>query len=279
MTIFEQALSHIATRADFVDGDYYKDNIIYCGKCNTPKETTIKLGSCPETIVRIACKCVMDEEEKEKKQEKVRQRRASIEESMRDLVELGVARMPRFDFSMWDGSNPAIKERMVKYAKNFDQVYDRNIGLILYGNAGTGKTFFSECIADALLKNGRFALLTSVSGLANAMSSNYNESRAKVLHYIKNVDLLVLDDYGTERDTAFMNEHIFDIIDTRYTANRPMVITTNLSPDAMRANMNINVKRIAERLFESCVAIEVKGDTRRVSRANDKIKAFRELTN
>lgn len=277
MNIFEQALSHIATRADFLDGDYYKDNLIYCGKCNTPKETLIKLGNCPETIVRVACKCVKEEEQREKQAERIRQRKESIEESLRDLIAIGVARMPRFNFSMLDGSNKALAERMQKYAQNFDQVYDRNIGLILYGNTGTGKTFFAECIADALLKKGRFALLTSVSGLANAMSSNFNENRARILHYIKNVDLLVLDDYGTERDTAFMNEQIFDVIDARYTSNRPLIVTTNLSPEAMKANNNLNVRRIIERLTESCIAFEVKGDSRRIQKSNNKLNDFRKI--
>lgn len=279
MTLFESVLSHIAIRADKLEGDYYGDDgLLYCGKCNTHKELRIKIGDTPERIVRCSCKCIKEQQEKEELERKIETRRNSIEQSIKDLIDIGVARFPRYNFSMWDGSNSAIKDRMVKYAENFDQVYERNIGLMLYGNTGTGKTFFSEAIADALIKKGRFALITSVSGLVNAMATNFNENRARILNYIKNVDLIVLDDYGTERDTGFMNEHIFDVIDARYTANRPMIITTNLSPEAMRANNNIHVKRIAERLMETCVPIEIKGETRRVGRANDKIKEFKELT-
>lgn len=279
MSIFEQVLSHIAVRAEQLDGDYYQDDILYCGKCNTPKETRVKFGDMPETIARCACECVKADLDKQAEQDKVNKRREGIEESIRDLIAIGAARMPRFNFSMCDGTNKAIQTRMEKYAKNYDQVYDRNIGLILYGNTGAGKTFFAECIADALIKNGRFALLTSVSGMANAMTANFNENRVRLLHYIKNVDLLVLDDYGTERDTSFMNEQMFDIVDARYTSNRPMIITTNLSPEAMKANSDIRVRRIIERLTESCVAIEVKGESRRGAKANDKIKQLQEILN
>lgn len=279
MSIFEQVLSHIAVRAEQLDGDYYKNDILYCGKCNTPKETRVKFGNMPETIARCACECVKTEQDRQTEQEKIKKRRESIEESLRDLISIGAARMPRFNFSMCDGTNRTIQTRMEKYAKNYDQVYDRNIGLILYGNTGTGKTFFVECIADALLKKGRFALLTSVSGMANAMAQNYNENRARLLHFIKNVDLLVLDDYGTERDTSFMNEQMFDIVDARYTSNRPMIITTNLSPEAMKANSDIKVRRIIERLTESCVAIEIKGESKRGEKANNKIKQLQEIFN
>ncbi len=277
MTIFEQVLSHIAVRAEKLEGDYYKDGFLYCGKCNTPKEMKIKLGEMPEQIVRKACDCMADKEEKEREQRKIDERRAGIEESIRDLETMGVARMPRFSFSMCDGSNKVLMDRMIKYAENFDEVYTRNIGLILYGNTGAGKTFFAECIADALIKKGRFALLTSASNLVNEMIANYNENNARILNYIKNVDLLILDDYGTERETSFMSEKMFDIIDARYSANRPMILTTNLSPEALKANTSINVKRIAERLMESCVTIEVKGETRRVSRANEKVKQLKEI--
>lgn len=279
MTIFEQVINRIAKRAEKQDGDYYKENLLYCGKCNSPKERYLAVGEMPETIVRIMCKCEEEADREETKKNKIDQRREGIEESIRELNAIGAARMPRFNFSMCDGVNKALTERMVKYAKNFDQVYDRNIGLLLYGNTGSGKTFFAECIADALIKNGRFALLTSVSELANAMSSNFNENRARILNYIKMVDLLILDDYGTERNTSFMNEQMFDIVDARYVSNRPVIITTNLSPEAMKANSDIYVKRIAERLLESCVAIEVKGETRRVAKANDKIQQLKEILN
>ena len=277
MSLFEQALSHIAVRAEKLDGDYVKDGLIYCGKCNTPKETKIKIGDVPETIVRCLCECAKKEEEKHEQQAKVNARRESIVESIQDLASIGAGRMPRFSFDMCDGSNKALAERMKKYAKNFDAVYEKNIGLILYGNTGAGKTFFAECIADALIKNGRFALITSVSGIVNAMTANFNENSARLLNYIKNVDLLILDDYGTERDTSFMNEHLFDIIDARYTSGRPMIITTNFSPEAMKANTSIHVRRIIERLTESCVAIEVKGESRRGVKANEKIQQLQDI--
>ena len=277
MSIFEQVLSHMAKRADKLDGDYYKDELLYCGKCNKPKEKYFTIGELPERIVSIACDCVKAIQDEEDRQEKINRRRESIEESIRGLVELGVARMPRFNFSMCDGLNKALQERMEKYAKNFDQVYDKNIGLILFGDTGCGKTFFAECIADALIKKGRFALLTSVSGIVNAMTTNFNNQNGALLNYIKNVDLLILDDYGTERDTSFMNERMYDIIDARYTANRPMIITTNLSPQQMQNDSDIHVKRIIDRLTEACVAIEVKGVSKRPQKGTDKMLQFKEI--
>lgn len=277
MNVFENVLNSIAKRAEPVKGDYYIGDILYCGKCNTPKEVSITFeGFNEERIVRKACNCVMEAEEKERKEAKIKQRRDSIENSLRDLIEIGVARMPRYDFSMCDDSNPDLRKRMQKYAENFDSIYDKNIGLILYGNTGTGKTFFAECIANELIKKGRFAWITSVSEIVNVLSSNkgYNQF---IMNYVKNVDLLVLDDFGTERDTSFMSEQLYNIVDARYVAKRPMIITTNIDTQAMMANTNIRIKRIGERLAESCVSIEVKGQTRRVEKAKEKMSQLQEI--
>lgn len=272
--VFESIVTKIAVRAQKLDGDYYKNGLLYCGKCNTPKETKIKFdGIANEKIVRIACKCVSDEEDRNREQEKINKRRESINESLRGLIDIGVARMPKCTFDMCDNENAELRERMKKYAKNFDTIYDKNIGLLLFGGTGTGKTFFAECIASELLKNGRFALLTSVSDIVNAMN-NYN---AQVMNYVKNVDLLILDDFGTERDTSYMSENIYNVIDARYVAKRPLIVTTNLDPRAMLANTNIRIKRIGERLAESCVSIEVKGTSRRANVAKNKLAQLKDI--
>ena len=272
--VFENILSKIAIRAEKLEGDYYKDGILYCGKCNTPKETTIKFDNIQQPkIVRIACKCVSEAEERNQQQAKIDKRRESINESLRNLADIGVARMPQCTFDMCDDENAELRERMKKYAKNFDEIYDKNIGLLLFGGTGTGKTFFAECIASELLKNGRFALLTSVSDIVNAMS-NYS---AQIMNYVKNVDLLILDDFGTERDTSYMSENIYNVIDARYVAKRPLIVTTNLDPRAMLANNNIRIKRIGERLAESCVSIEVKGTSRRAKVAKDKLTQLKDI--
>ena len=278
MSIFESVLRHIAVRAEKVDGDYYEGCILYCGKCHTPKETVLQLGDdTPQIIARIACKCMNEAEEERIKQEKTDMRRASIEESIRNLIGLGVARMPKHSFDECDNVGEEIQRRMVKYAENFDEIYDKNIGLILYGNTGVGKTFFAECIADALIKKGRFAWLTSVSGIVNAMAQNYGDNNQYILNYVRNVDLLILDDLGTERDTSYMNEKLFEIIDTRYASKRPILVTTNISPEALMANTSINVRRIGERLLENCVGIEVKGKTRRIEKSKEKISQLKTI--
>lgn len=115
--------------------------------------------------------------------------------------------------------------------------------------------------------------MTSVSDIVNAMS-NYS---AQIMNYVKNVDLLILDDFGTERDTSYMSENIYNVIDARYVAKRPLIVTTNLDPRAMLANNNIRIKRIGERLAESCVSIEVKGTSRRAKVAKDKLTQLKDI--
>ena len=276
--LFTHILNKIAIRAEQLEGDYYVNGILYCGKCNTPKESKQLFtfnGQSFEKIVRVACKCADEEAQREKERNEINKRKESIMESLRNLVEMGAARMPEYDWSKFDHIDEKLCGRMHKYAENFEQCYDKNIGLMLYGGTGTGKTFYAECIANELLQKGRFAWLTSVSGIVNAMQ---NETyRATIMHYVKNVDLLILDDFGTERDTSYMSENIYNIVDARYVSKRPLIITTNIDKSAMMANSDIRIRRIGERLAESCVAIEVKGTTRRSNIAKEKVSQLKEI--
>lgn len=86
------------------------------------------------------------------------------------------------------------------------------------------------------------------------------EAENDVLNYVKTCDLLVIDDLGTENVSEFTKEKMFNLIDTRYRANKPMLITTNLTPDEIREKLG---SRIADRIAGSCLEYEVKGESKR----------------
>jgi DNA replication protein DnaC len=75
--------------------------------------------------------------------------------------------------------------------------------------------------------------------------------------------LLILDDLGIERDTAYAREQVYNVIDARYRAGLPMIITTNLTMDKLKSTQDIDNMRIYDRILEKCFPIEVDGGNRR----------------
>jgi len=91
-------------------------------------------------------------------------------------------------------------------------------------------------------------------------------------------DLLILDDFGMERQTDYAREQVFNIIDGRYLTKRPLIITTNLSLQEMKTTTDLAQKRIYDRVLEMCVPVFFSGESQRSDRAKENLEAFRAIT-
>lgn len=240
-------------------GDYFQDGILYCGQCNTPKQTKISVGG---RIWTPACMCECEAQRFRAKQEKME--RESALDSVKRLRQMGFSdsEMKDCTFEKDDGSNEKLSQVARKYVEIFAQMQMRGKGLLLYGSVGTGKTFMSACIANALIEKGHPCLVTNFSRLVNTLQGMY-EGRQRYIDDLKRFDLLVIDDLASERDTAYMGEIVQSVIDARYRTGKPLIVTTNLTANEMKHPEDIRRRRIYSRLFEMCIPVEVKGNDRR----------------
>lgn len=184
--------------------------------------------------------------------------------------------MEKWSFDKDDLSNEKISTIARKYVDNFDEMKSRGKGLLFYGSVGTGKTFMSACIANALIEKGHPCLVTNFARLCNTISGMFDGKQ----QYIDGLDkfhLLVIDDLASERDTEYMGEIVQNIIDARYRSGLPLIITTNLTADELKHPAEMRKKRIYSRLFEMCVPIEVKGKDRRKEKIKSDYKDLEEL--
>jgi DNA replication protein DnaC len=103
--------------------------------------------------------------------------------------------------------------------------------LLLKGGYGCGKTHLAAAIANEHLQGGRAALFLTVPDLLDYLRSAFGPSSPagydERFDEIRGVGLLILDDLGTESPTAWAQEKLFQILNYRYNANLPTVITTN----------------------------------------------------
>lgn len=162
-------------------------------------------------------------------------------------------------FDMDDRPENLLSKAARAYAENFQPALEQH-GIMFTGNVGTGKTFYSCCIANAVIDRGCTAWVTTLQPLVRALCSY--ESAEKILAKIRKVDLLVLDDLGSTALNDFTTDKIFEIVDERYRSGKPLIVTTNLNPDEAWKS-SIGMRRIFDRLRERCRHVVMDGESRR----------------
>lgn len=254
------------------EGDDYtgEDGLLYCGKCHTRKSRYFELEPGMKQIVRVMCKCREDEvkrqEEEEQRREQAMRIQTRRDNAIRDL------RLRESFFDKDDKQNPKLSAAMRKYAENFTRMKLENIGLLLYGPVGTGKTFYAACIVNEVCKT-HTALLTSFARISERISANMG-AREEIIKELTTCDLLVLDDLGAERQSSYMSEIVFEVIDTRYSARKPAIITTNLSLVEISDPQDKQYVRIYDRIMQMCTPILVEGKSRRFENAKERTAAI-----
>lgn len=255
------------------DGDYIGENgLLYCGKCHTPKQTEITvLGKVwrPHCV----CKCRAEELESEENERKQRE----LTEKVKDLRRAGFPdkEMLQWTFANDDMENEQITKAMKRYVENFPELKKQGKGLLLYGNVGRGKTYAACEVANALIDKGYSALVTNFARIVNTLQGTFEKQ--EYIDSLNDFSLLVIDDLSAERDTAYMKEQIFQVVDARYRANLPMIITTNLSLEEIKKTSDLEYTRIYDRIIEKCFPIEVKGQNRRHKAVRESYGDMKEL--
>lgn len=253
------------------DGDYFEDGLLHCGKCRTPKQTRLDFSG---EIVHCLCSCKAKKQAQEQAEYESRMLRERIarmrREAFRDKA------MEDWTFSNDDGSNPALMTAMHRYVDNFKTLSQSGCGLLLYGACGTGKSFAAACVANDLLDRGVNVLMTSFGRILDTVSGLY-EGKREYLDSLITPKLLIIDDLGVERDTPYSQETIFNVVDGRIRAGKPMIITTNLSGEQLNGAKDISHQRVFSRLLECCHPIEVKGADRRRLKAKNSYGEMRDL--
>ena len=254
------------TRSEPREGEYLgEDGLLYCEKCRTPiqcrKEFFGKLRTLP-----CVCKCRQEEMERQKEEAAALERMMYIQR----LKSTGIQERHLLDWR-FDVAEDNDTIRWAKnYVANWKKVREENLGLLLWGDVGTGKSFAAACIANALLEQATPVLMTNFSKILNQMGTMYTEERYQYIASFSHYPLLIIDDLGIERSTEYAKEQVYAVIDERYKANLPLIITTNLTISEIRNPENVADARIYSRVLEMCTPIQVGGADRRQSASREK---------
>lgn len=269
-----EALSRImVTKKE--DGDYIgEDGLLYCGKCKTRKQFQIEILGEMRTVP-VMCFCRKQEFEREQTEKKAQEIRQLTQQLKVDGIADTEYLKWTFDKDENKDSKTSIAAR--RYVEKWEETKAKNIGLLFYGDVGTGKTFLAACIANALIDRAVPVLMTNIPLLISSMQKDFEAEKGNILRRISSVPLLILDDIGVERDTAYGYEKLQEIIDTRYRSGKPLIVTTNLSPQELQNPTDIRYKRVYDRILEMCHPILVNGESQRKKKASQKRNSAKEI--
>ena len=130
------------------------------------------------------------------------------------------------------------------------------------GTNGIGKSFYSACICNALIEKGFRCRFTRISEIESDLWRAENKSA--VYAELARFDLVVLDDFGAERDTDYIHEIQFNVLDTLLQLGTTCIITTNLSAQELMNPQSKDMKRIFSRIYKKSIPLVCKGDDRRL---------------
>lgn len=222
-----------------------------------------------ERILPCLCRC--DREKLEAQKEEERKQDFAIKVSNLKSVGLTEPRFREWRFENDNGSTPKL-DIARQYVENWKDMQQCNIGYVLMGPVGTGKSFFAGCVANRLMEQGIPVMMTNFSRILNELTKPYADKNEFISHLVS-YPLLIIDDLGIERNSEFALEMIYNIIDRRYCIKKPLIVTTNLSyQDMTRADLDMDHQRIYSRLMEMCLPIIYQGQDQRLHEQDIKLE-------
>ena len=181
-----------------------------------------------------------------------------------------------YTFARDNGINPEIKLAH-NYVSNWEEMKANASGLLIWGDVGTGKSFFAGCIANALLEKGVPVLMTNFSRILNTLTGMHFEDRNQFINSLNRYSLLIIDDLGIERNSDFALEQVFNVIDSRYRSKKPLIITTNLTLSELNNAADIAHKRIYDRILERCIPVRINNRNIRQDNATANLKQAKRI--
>ena len=171
-------------------------------------------------------------------------------------------------------------EKEVEIAKDFtEKCINKNQknGLIITGKSGVGKTHLATAILNILTEKDMLVLMGRLILLLDVIKDTFKDFSSKekdIIELYSKVDMLIIDDLGTEQKNEWSAAKIYNIMDSRYRNGLPTIITTNIN---LKDLENMYQKRTYDRLMEMCTPVMNDGKSIRVQKGKEKTELLKRL--
>lgn len=164
-----------------------------------------------------------------------------------------------------------------RYAEKFDEMMpnggnppriEKN-GLLLTGSYGTGKTHLAASIANELMARGKTVICMTMIDMLGKIKSSFERRELhedEIMDKYKQVQLLIIDDLGSEQPSEWGICKIYTIVNARYEAYMPTIFTTNYGGTELINRMTPpkggdprNAEKTVDRINEMCGCFAISG--------------------
>lgn len=138
--------------------------------------------------------------------------------------------------------------------------------LIIMGKSEVGKTHLAAAIANKLIENNKIVLIDRLTNLLDGIRETYEnntKSENELIELYSNVDMLIIDELGTEKISNWALEKLYTIIQNRYENRLPIIITTRFNKEGLIERFSYSkdpdlVDAIISKLYQMCFGIKLK---------------------
>lgn len=150
--------------------------------------------------------------------------------------------------------NPGAVQIVRDWVDGFESNLEQGNGLWLMGDTGVGKTTLAMLVSKEALKRNHSVAIYSMPSLLTRIRATYGaeageESYDEFFERLCEVDLLHIDDLGAEKQTEWVLEQLYSLVNERYEREKSIVVTTNLPQDELEKQIG---PRTVSRLIQMC---------------------------
>ena len=162
-----------------------------------------------------------------------------------------------------------INKKEVEIAKDYTNKCINNKlenGLIITGNSGVGKTHLAASISNELIEKDILVLMGRLTSLLDMIKETFKDnskSENELIDLFSNLDMIVIDDLGTEKISQWALDKLYTIIENRNENKLPIIITTRFDKQSLlnrfyQSNDKDLSNAIIQKLYQMCYGIELK---------------------
>lgn len=167
-----------------------------------------------------------------------------------------------------DSKFDKITRNGIKFIDNFNSFFQaKSKGIYISGPVGTGKSYLAAMIANEMADRSYNVYMARINDAIEQFNDFNDRTFANMVNN-RAFNLIILDDFGSSRETDYQLERLFNLIDSIYTAQIPLIVTTNIPISDLMKETDIKKKRVYDRIVQMCAYFPpITGDSKRIEEA------------